>query len=123
MYRLSASRRVESGLRQENHLITYLLQKFMSFQDCLLQEQGPGMEKWSVSKAAATFSSTKPASISETDLDDVLQINNVFTNVSKGEVAKHDDLKKAFGKMDTDDVVKEVRDSATCTHIAHLCTI
>jgi len=44
----------------------------------------------------------------ETDLDDVLQINNVFTNVSKGEVAKHDDLTKAFGEMDTDDIVKEI---------------
>ena len=95
----------------------------MPFQDCLLQEQGPGMEKWRVSKAATTCSSTKQAPISETDLDDVLQINNVFTNVSKGEVAKHDDLRKAFGKMDTDDIVKEVCDSTTRTHIAHLCTI
>jgi len=96
---------------------------FIPFQDCLLQEQGPGMEKWSVSKAAATCSSTKPAPISETDLDDVLQVNNVFTNVSKGEVAKHEDLRKAFGEMDTDNVVKEVCDFATRTHIAHLCTI
>lgn len=95
----------------------------MPFQDCLLQEQGPGMEKWGVSKAATTCSPTKQAPISETDLDDVLQINNVFTNVSKGEVAKHDDLRKAFGEMDINDIVKEVRDSATRTHITLLCTI
>ncbi|KAF9016580.1 Shwachman-Bodian-diamond syndrome protein [Hymenopellis radicata] len=33
----------------------------------------------------------------ETNLDDVLQISNVFVNVSKGEVAKANDLKKSFG--------------------------
>ncbi|KAF8203739.1 SBDS protein C-terminal domain-containing protein [Pholiota molesta] len=44
----------------------------------------------------------------ETNLDDVLQINNVFTNVSKGEVAKHGDLQKAFGKIQLSDVVKEI---------------
>jgi len=42
-------------------------------------------------------------------LDDVLQISNVFVNVSKGEVAKHSDLQKAFGKASVDDIVKEVR--------------
>ena len=71
------------------------------------------MEKWHVSEAPTTCSPTKQAPISETNLDDVLQISNVFLNVSKGEVAKHDDLKKAFGKMDIDDIVKEVRDSMT----------
>ncbi|PPQ98878.1 hypothetical protein CVT24_003509 [Panaeolus cyanescens] len=40
----------------------------------------------------------------ETDLDDVLQINNVFMNVSKGEVAKSGDLQKAFGKTDTSEI-------------------
>ncbi|KAF9056404.1 SBDS protein C-terminal domain-containing protein [Panaeolus papilionaceus] len=44
----------------------------------------------------------------ETDLDDVMQINNVFINVSKGEVAKSGDLQKAFGKMETSDIVKEI---------------
>lgn len=44
----------------------------------------------------------------ETDLDDVLQISNVFTNVSKGEVAKANDLQKAFGTSDVHAVVKEV---------------
>lgn len=45
---------------------------------------------------------------SESDLDDVLQISNVFTNVSKGEVAKSNDLQKAFGTSSVADVVKEV---------------
>ena len=99
------------------------METLMPFQDCLLQEQGPGMEKWHVSRPLTPHSSTKPASISETDLDDVLQINNVFTNVSKGEVAKHDDLRKAFGEMDTDDIVKEVRGSAARIRIAHSCII
>jgi len=44
----------------------------------------------------------------ETHLDDVLQISNVFVNVSKGEVAKHSDLQKAFGKASVDDIVKEI---------------
>ncbi|KAF5356027.1 hypothetical protein D9756_003969 [Leucocoprinus leucothites] len=44
----------------------------------------------------------------ETNLDDVLQISNVFTNVSKGEVAKHNDLQKAFGSSDIDKVVAEI---------------
>ncbi|KAH7930592.1 Shwachman-Bodian-diamond syndrome protein [Leucogyrophana mollusca] len=44
----------------------------------------------------------------ETNLDDVLQISNVFTNVSKGEVAKSNDLQKAFNTSKVDDVVKEI---------------
>ncbi len=44
----------------------------------------------------------------ETDLDDVLQIANVFMNVSKGEVAKSQDLQKCFGTTDRDTIVKEV---------------
>ena len=44
----------------------------------------------------------------ETNLDDVLQISNVFVNVSKGEVAKHADLQKAFGTSNVNDVIKEV---------------
>ncbi|KAF5338444.1 hypothetical protein D9758_012230 [Tetrapyrgos nigripes] len=44
----------------------------------------------------------------ETNLDDVLQISNVFVNVSKGEVAKHQDLQKCFGTTDRDDIVKEI---------------
>ncbi|KAJ8091329.1 hypothetical protein AAF712_013574 [Marasmius tenuissimus] len=44
----------------------------------------------------------------ETDLDDVLQISSVFVNVSKGEMAKHNDLQKAFGTTERDDIVKEI---------------
>ncbi|KAF7306461.1 Shwachman-bodian-diamond syndrome protein [Mycena indigotica] len=44
----------------------------------------------------------------ETSLDDVLQIANVFINVSKGEVAKTNDLQKAFGKSDVNEIVKEI---------------
>ena len=33
----------------------------------------------------------------ETDLDNVLQVERVFTNVSKGKFASRSDLKKAFG--------------------------
>ncbi|KAF8912891.1 SBDS protein C-terminal domain-containing protein [Gymnopilus junonius] len=44
----------------------------------------------------------------ETNLDDVLQINNVFVNVSKGEVAKSGDLQKAFSKADINEIVKEI---------------
>ncbi|KAJ8593583.1 Shwachman-Bodian-diamond syndrome protein [Rhizopogon salebrosus TDB-379] len=44
----------------------------------------------------------------EKNQDDVLQISNVFMNVSKGEVAKSSDLKKAFGTTSVNDVVKEI---------------
>ncbi|KAF9263124.1 Shwachman-Bodian-diamond syndrome protein [Marasmius fiardii PR-910] len=44
----------------------------------------------------------------ETNLDDVLQISSVFVNVSKGEMAKHNDLQKAFGKTDVPEIVKEI---------------
>lgn len=44
----------------------------------------------------------------ETSLDDVLQISNVFINVSKGEVAKSGDLQKAFGTIDVNEIVKEI---------------
>jgi len=44
----------------------------------------------------------------ETNIDDVLQIANVFTNVSKGEVAKSQDLQKAFSTTDRDTIVKEI---------------
>ncbi|TFK30665.1 Shwachman-Bodian-diamond syndrome protein [Coprinopsis marcescibilis] len=44
----------------------------------------------------------------ETNLDDVLQISNVFVNVSKGEVARSQDLQKAFGKSDIQGIVAEI---------------
>jgi Shwachman-Bodian-Diamond syndrome (SBDS) protein len=45
----------------------------------------------------------------EKDLDEVLQISNVFMNVSKGEVAKSNDLKKSFGTDDRHTIAREVR--------------
>ncbi|WFD26551.1 hypothetical protein MNAN1_001534 [Malassezia nana] len=44
----------------------------------------------------------------EKDLDEVIQIENVFLNVSKGQVASNDDLKKAFGTSDTQQVLLEI---------------
>jgi ribosome maturation protein SDO1 len=44
----------------------------------------------------------------EKDLDNVLQIPNVFLNVSKGQVANNDDLKKAFPKQKLDDIILEI---------------
>ncbi|TKA24469.1 hypothetical protein B0A50_06626 [Salinomyces thailandicus] len=44
----------------------------------------------------------------ETDLDNVLQIPNVFLNVNKGQVAPNDELKKSFPGMTRDEVVLEI---------------
>ncbi|GMG38522.1 unnamed protein product [Ambrosiozyma monospora] len=44
----------------------------------------------------------------EKDLDEVLQIPQVFLNVSKGQVAPTEDLKKAFGTTDIDTIVMEI---------------
>ncbi|KAK5131464.1 hypothetical protein LTR08_000928 [Meristemomyces frigidus] len=44
----------------------------------------------------------------ETDLDNVLQIPNVFINVSKGQVAPNDDLKKSFPGMQREEIVLEI---------------
>lgn len=44
----------------------------------------------------------------EKDLDEVLQIPQVFFNVSKGQVAPQEDLKQAFGTIDVDAVIKEI---------------
>ncbi|XP_012264011.1 ribosome maturation protein SBDS [Athalia rosae] len=44
----------------------------------------------------------------EKDIDEVLQTHTVFTNVSKGQVAKKEDLLKAFGKDDQTEVCKEI---------------
>lgn len=44
----------------------------------------------------------------EKDLDNVLQIPNVFLNVSKGQTANHDDLKKAFGDAKLDDIILDI---------------
>ncbi|KAJ4391442.1 hypothetical protein N0V93_005059 [Gnomoniopsis smithogilvyi] len=45
----------------------------------------------------------------ETDIDNVLQIPNVFLNVSKGQTAPTEDLQKAFGKnTKRDDIILEI---------------
>ncbi|KAH9994380.1 Shwachman-Bodian-diamond syndrome protein [Russula vinacea] len=44
----------------------------------------------------------------EKDLDEVLQISNVFMNVSKGEVAKSNDLKKSFGTDERNAIAREI---------------
>ncbi|KAF2034071.1 Shwachman-Bodian-diamond syndrome protein [Setomelanomma holmii] len=44
----------------------------------------------------------------ETDLSNVLQIENVFLNVSKGQVAPKADLEKAFPKKFLDDIIKDI---------------
>lgn len=44
----------------------------------------------------------------EKDLDNVLQIPNVFLNVSKGQVANNEDLKKAFPNQKLDDIILEI---------------
>lgn len=44
----------------------------------------------------------------EKNIDDVLQIPQVFTNVSKGQVAAMEDLKTAFNTSNIDDIVLEI---------------
>lgn len=45
---------------------------------------------------------------SEKDIDEVLQTDSVFTNVSKGQFAKKEDLEKAFGTSDVIAICKEI---------------
>lgn len=47
--------------------------------------------------------------IREKDIDEVLQTHTVFTNVSKGVLAKSKDLIQVFGTDDEDKVCLEVR--------------
>ncbi|KAM0756219.1 putative Shwachman-Bodian-diamond syndrome protein [Meredithblackwellia eburnea MCA 4105] len=44
----------------------------------------------------------------QTDLSEVIQIDNVFTNVSKGAVAPVGDLQKAFNTTDTQTIILEI---------------
>lgn len=37
-----------------------------------------------------------------------MQVHTVFSNVSKGEVAKKEDLAKCFGKDDVTEICKEI---------------
>lgn len=52
-----------------------------------------------------TFS---PALSREKDLDEVLQTHSVFVNVSKGQVAKKEDLISAFGTDDQTEICKQI---------------
>lgn len=45
---------------------------------------------------------------SEKDIDEVLQVHTIFSNLSKGYLAKHEDLIEAFGTYDEDRVCVEV---------------
>lgn len=45
----------------------------------------------------------------EKDIDEVLQTHTVFNNVSKGQVAKRDDLISSFGTDDQTEICKTVR--------------
>lgn len=44
----------------------------------------------------------------EKDIDEVLQTHAVFTNVSKGQVAKNEDLTRAFGTTDQTEICVQV---------------
>mmetsp|Transcript_1074 Transcript_1074/g.2946 ORF Transcript_1074/g.2946 Transcript_1074/m.2946 type:complete len:368 (+) Transcript_1074:64-1167(+) len=44
----------------------------------------------------------------EKDIDEVLQVISVFTNVSKGEVANEKDLKKVFGTTDQEEICRKI---------------
>lgn len=44
----------------------------------------------------------------EKDLDEVLQTHTVFTNVSKGQVAKREDMISAFGMEDQTEICKQI---------------
>ena len=43
---------------------------------------------------------------SEKDLDEVVQTTTIFANVSKGILAKHEDLQKVFGTTDEDKICR-----------------
>ncbi|KAJ1501200.1 hypothetical protein HMI54_010192, partial [Coelomomyces lativittatus] len=44
----------------------------------------------------------------EKDIDNVLQTQNIFSNVSKGQLANVDDIVKAFGNQDNLSICKEI---------------
>ncbi|KAF2862885.1 Shwachman-Bodian-diamond syndrome protein [Piedraia hortae CBS 480.64] len=65
-----------------------------------------GKKKFEIACYKNTVSSFRSGA--ETDLDNVLQIPNIFLNVSKGQVAPNEELKKAFPGMSRQDVVLEI---------------
>ena len=45
---------------------------------------------------------------SEKDLDEVVQTTTIFANVSKGILAKHEDLQKVFGTTDEEKICRVI---------------
>merc|ERR1712166_1572203 len=45
----------------------------------------------------------------ETNINEVLQIDNIYSNVERGEMANKKDVEKAFGKkINKDDIINEI---------------
>ncbi|KAJ1679525.1 hypothetical protein EV182_001875, partial [Spiromyces aspiralis] len=44
----------------------------------------------------------------EKDLSEVLQVEQIFTNVSKGQVAKHEDLVKVFNTDNAEEIIMQI---------------
>lgn len=78
----------------------------------MLQEQGARISFRGVRVSrlhSLSQNNTKCNSCRETDLDEVLQTDQVFSNVSKGALAPKADLQKAFGAdSSTADIVREI---------------
>ena len=45
----------------------------------------------------------------EKDIDEVVQTQQIFTNVSKGQLAKKEDLRKAFGTDEEKEICLQVK--------------
>lgn len=56
----------------------------------------------------AIFELTKHAKYREKDIDEVLQTTAVFSNVSKGILAKHEDLVDVFGTADEEKICIQI---------------
>ncbi len=65
-----------------------------------LAENGPNFSQLFEERAKTLFS--------EKDIDEVLQTHAVFMNVSKGQMAKTEDLKRAFGTDNQDEICLQV---------------
>lgn len=102
----------------------------------LLQEQSFELEIWNVSRVHTSFytpdvtqvpilcqshwpvgvfapwyinQETPAVCFREKDLDEVLQTHSIFVNVSKGQMAKKEDLVKAFSTDDQTEICKQVQ--------------
>lgn len=84
------------------HEVTFVIYKKLTVQKKLKR----GKKKFEIACYKNTVQAFRAGN--ETDLDNVLQIPNVFVNVSKGQVAPNDDLKKSFPGMSRDEVVLEI---------------